>query len=259
VPGLPPVQQISIGSSALAVVDNVTVGSPGTQTGAVGTPITPITLSATPAATYSWSATDLPPGISLDAATGTMSGNPTTAGTFSVAVTAKSADGSGRGRAFFTFTIDLCAGPGQKLANPGFESGPTGWSATPEVIVQNSLVQRPRTGTWNAWMNGLGQAHTDTVSQSVTIPAGCTDSTLTYWLHIGSDEDDSRISDRLTVTLGSTTLATFSNVDRFTGYIKHSVQVGAFAGQTVTLTFTGVEDATVQTSFVLDDVTLTVG
>ena len=43
------------------------------------------------------------------------------------------------------------------------------------------------------------------------------------------------------------------------GHRLHAAQsfnVAAFAGQTVTLKFTGVEDSSLQTSFVIDDVTL---
>jgi len=35
--------------------------------------------------------------------------------------------------------------------------------------------------------------------------------------------------------------------------------VGAFAGQTVTVRFTGTEDSSLQTSFVIDDTALTAG
>jgi hypothetical protein len=54
------------------------------------------------------------------------------------------------------------------------------------------------------------------------------------------------------------TLATYSNVNAATGYAVHTNDVSAYIGQTVTIRFTGTEDASNQTSFVLDDVTLTV-
>jgi hypothetical protein len=60
---------------------------------------------------------------------------------------------------------------GQKLLNPGFESGSASWTATAGVIGQNGPSQPARTGTWNAWLDGYGTTHTDTLSQSVTIPA----------------------------------------------------------------------------------------
>ena len=41
-------------------------------------------------------------------------------------------------------------------------------------------------------------------------------------------------------------------------YALRSYNLAAFAGQTVTIKFTGVEDASLQTSFVIDDTALTV-
>ena len=58
---------------------------------------------------------------------------------------------------------------------------------------------------------------------------------------------------------GSTTLATYSNLNAASGYAQRSFNLAAYAGQTVTLKWTGVEDASLQTSFVIDDVTLQVG
>ena len=95
------------------------------------------------------------------------------------------------------------------------------------------------------------------ISQSVTIPSGCS-ATLSFFLHIDTAETTTTTQfDKLTVTLGSTTLATFSNLNHATGYQSHSVNVSSFAGQTVTLTFTGTEDSSLQTSFVVDDTALT--
>lgn len=59
--------------------------------------------------------------------------------------------------------------------------------------------------------------------------------------------------------LGTQTLATYSNVDAAGSYAQKTFDVGAFAGQTVTLGFTSKEDAYLQTSFVVDDVTLNAG
>jgi hypothetical protein len=42
------------------------------------------------------------------------------------------------------------------------------------------------------------------------------------------------------------------------GYTSHSFSVIAFKGQTVQIRFTGKEDASLQTSFVIDDASLNV-
>jgi hypothetical protein len=161
----------------------------------------------------------------------------------------------------FTWTINpagSCGSPGQKLGNPGFESGSAPWTATAGVI-GNFTGQTAHSGTRFAWLDGYGFTHTDTLSQSVSLPAGCSSYTLSFWLHIDSTETTTTIQfDKLTVKVGSTTLATFSNLNKAAGYSQKTFNVSAFAGQTVTLLFTGTEDSSLQTSFVIDDTALTV-
>ena len=55
-----------------------------------------------------------------------------------------------------------------------------------------------------------------------------------------------------------TTLHTYSNLNHNTGYTKHTFNLAAYAGQTVTLKFTGKEDYELQTSFVIDDTAINV-
>jgi hypothetical protein len=54
------------------------------------------------------------------------------------------------------------------------------------------------------------------------------------------------------------TLATFSNLNHATGYQQHSYSLSGYAGQAVTLKFTGAEDSSLQTSFVVDDTAVNV-
>ena len=128
------------------------------------------------------------------------------------------------------------------------------WSTSTGVIAKNgSQGEAPHAGSYDAWLDGYGQTHTDTVSQSVTIPAGCS-ATLTYYLHIDTAETTTSTAyDKLTVTAGSTTLASYSNLNKATGYAQKSFNLSSFAGQTVTLKFSATEDSSLQTSFVLDD------
>ena len=90
----------------------------------------------------------------------------------------------------------------------------------------------------------------------MTIPAGCK-ATLTFYVHIDTAETGSTVYDELTVTAGSTTLGTLSNTNAASGHVLKTFGVSSFAGQTVTFKFTGVEDASLQTSFVIDDTALT--
>ncbi|WP_043665959.1 hypothetical protein [Streptomyces xylophagus] len=145
----------------------------------------------------------------------------------------------------------------QLLGNPGFESGNTTWTATSGVITSSSS-EAARTGSYKAWLDGYGSAHTDTLSQSVTIPSGCS-ATLSFYLHVDTAETTTSTAyDKLTVTAGSTTLATYSNLNAASGYVLKSFDVSSLAGTTATIKFSGVEGSTLQTSFVIDDTALNV-
>ena len=145
---------------------------------------------------------------------------------------------------------------GQRLGNPSFETG-SGWTFT--AGVHGAFAQQPaRSGRSIAWLNGYGRNATDTAGQAVAVPAGCS-TTLTFWLKVLSSEASTTTAyDALTVTAGPVELAAYSNLDRTTGWVQQSVDLTPFAGHTVTLTFTGIEDYSLQTSFVLDDVAVTV-
>jgi hypothetical protein len=242
--------------------NTVTVTNPGSQVTGVGT-ATSLQIQAKSSGTgttLTYSATGLPAGVSINASTGLISGTPTTAQSYTTAVTVKDSTGAS-GSATFTWTVNPTGGgscSGQNLVNPGFESGATSWTASSGVIGQYGSQGEPaHSGTWNAWMNGYGSAHTDTLSQSVTIPAGC-HATVTFWLHIDTTESGSTAYDKLTVQAGSTTLATYSNANAGSGYTQKTLDASALAGQTVTIKFTGTEDSSQQTSFVIDDTALTV-
>ncbi|KJK51062.1 peptidase [Lentzea aerocolonigenes] len=145
----------------------------------------------------------------------------------------------------------------QVMGNGGFESGAAPWSATSGVISSATAGEPAHGGTKIAWLDGYGSTHTDTLSQSVTLPAGCASATLTYWLHIDTKETTSTRYDTLVLQAGSDTLASYSNVDQAAGYVRRTVDLSRYLGQTVTLKFTGTEDSGLATDFVLDDFSLT--
>ncbi|GAA3851338.1 putative Ig domain-containing protein [Streptomyces coacervatus] len=147
--------------------------------------------------------------------------------------------------------------PAQVVTNGGFESGTSPWTQSSTSVITSRSGQSAHGGSSFAWLDGTGGTHTDSLSQSVTIPAGCSTATLSFWLHIDTDETTSSVAyDKLTAKVGGTTLATYSNLDENTGYVKKTLDVSAFAGQTVSLAFTGTEDSSLQSSFVLDDIAL---
>jgi Zn-dependent metalloprotease len=235
----------------------VTVSNPGNQSTTTGGSVNLALSASGGTAPYTWSASGLPAGLSINTSTGTITGTATTAGTSNVTVTATDSAAKS-GTASFTWTVGTTTGcSGQKLANAGFESGATGWTASSGVIGQNGSDQPTHGGTYNAWLNGYGSAHTDSLAQSVSIPAGC-HATLTFYLHIDTAETTTSTAyDKLTVTNGSTTLASYSNLNKASGYVLKTVDVSSAAGGTLSLKFTGVEDSSLQTSFVIDDTAVT--
>jgi subtilase family serine protease len=240
--------------------NTVTVTNPGSQTGTVGTAVS-LQIHATDSATgqtLTYSATGLPAGLSISSS-GLITGTPTTAATSSVTVTATDTTGA-HGSASFTWTISTSGGGGctnhtQLLGNPGFETGSAApWTTTPDVINENGSGETSHSGSWFAWLDGYGTTHTDTLSQTVTIPAGCTATSFSFWLHIDTAETTTKTAfDNLTITANGTTIATFSNLNHANGYTQHTYSLGSFAGSSVTVKFTGVEDSSLQTSFVVDD------
>jgi hypothetical protein len=148
------------------------------------------------------------------------------------------------------------------LVNPGFESGATAWTQTAGVIT-NDAAATPRSGTYYAWLDGYGTSHTDSVSQSVAVPAASS-ATLSFYLQIASAETTTTTAyDTLKVQVTSggttTTLATYSNLNKGTGYVARSVSLAGYTGKTVTVKFLGVEDSSAATSFLIDDASLVTG
>ena len=163
-------------------------------------------------------------------------------------------------------TVSSGGGGSQLLGNTGFENGTATapWTLSSGVI-NNSASEPPHAGSWDAWMDGYGRTHTDTASQTVSIPSGRTSATLQYYLHVDTAETTSSTAyDTLKVQVTNTsgtvlaTLATWSNLNHANGYVVHTSSMTPYIGQTVVIKFTGTEDGSLQTSFVLDDVTLTV-
>lgn len=155
-------------------------------------------------------------------------------------------------------------GGSQLLLNPGFESGNVSWVATAGVITTSSA--RPaRTGSWKAWLDGYGTTHTDSLYQTITIPASATSATLSFWVRIDSAETTTTIQyDRLQVQIRNSsnavlaTLATYSNLNKNNTYVLKTFDISAYRGQTIRIYFLGTEDSSLQTSFVIDDTAVNV-
>ena len=145
------------------------------------------------------------------------------------------------------------------FSNPGFEDGKDQWNASDDVITDDPR-EPARNGTFKAWLGGYGERHTDNVCRQITIPASATSASMSFFLHIGTEErtttgalDTLKVEIRKPSNALLQTLATFSNLQAKRGFQLHTYDLTAFKGQTVKFCLRAREDAGSVTSFVTDD------
>jgi len=159
------------------------------------------------------------------------------------------------------FSVSNTSSGTELMVNGGFESGTTGWTGTTGAI--GTWTGQPAyEGTKNAWLGGNGTTTTETLKQTVTIPSTAT-GTLTFQLHIDTAETTTTTAyDKLTVQVLNSagtvlqTLATYSNLNKATGYQARSFNLSAYKGQTIQIYFKMTEDSSLQTSFAVDAISL---
>jgi hypothetical protein len=171
----------------------------------------------------------------------------------------------GSGSTAYQLNVPSCPS-GNRLTNAGFESGSTGWSqSSSKLIGEHTGVDSPHSGKWSARLDGTGHARTDTVSQKIGFPASCRTATVSFWLKINTAETTTTAKyDTMVVTLGAATIGTWSNLQhsRYKNYLHVTVRLtlplDTYSAKTgATLLFNGKEDSSKQTSFVFDDVSIT--
>ncbi len=171
-------------------------------------------------------------------------------------------------------TLSLTVSPvASVLTNGGVETG----SATPWVftsslggsadlyVCDRSCGFYPHSGSYYFYLNGFGAVDTDVLSQQFTVSGGTASATLNFWLFLTTEETTTTAkNDTLTVALYNTsgtlltTLASFSNLNATSTYALYSYDLSAYLGQTVVLKFTGVENRSRATVFLLDDISVVV-
>jgi Zn-dependent metalloprotease len=180
---------------------------------------------------------------------------------FSVTVTDSAPTPASVSSSTATLTVSTSTAS-EKIVNGSFESGVTGWTGNTWVI-GNWVGQPAYDGSRVSWLGGYGYAARETLNQAVAIPSSATSANLSFALHIDTAESTGSVAyDKLVVTLKNpagtvlATLATYSNLNKAAGYQIRNFNLLAYKGQTVTLSFAMSEDASLQTSFVLDQVSL---
>ena len=272
-------------AGSYSVVETVTDSASGqsssksatvTVTAAGGTPIANFTASAS-GLTVSFTDTSTDTGGTISAhawnfgdgatsASTSPSHTYASAGTYSVSETVTDSVSGATNTKTASVTVTTST-QSQLLGNTGFETGAaTPWALTSGVLCTNASCtgETAHAGTGFVWLNGYGTAHTDSAVQAVSIPAGKTSATLAFYLHIDTKETGTTAYDTLKVQVLNSagtvlaTLATYSNADAASGYALKNLNMNAYIGQSVQIKFLGTEDSSLATSFVLDDVTLTV-
>jgi hypothetical protein len=139
----------------------------------------------------------------------------------------------------------------ERVTNGGFESATSSWTASGGAAASTVHAHS------GAGSVALCSANTCTaaVSQQVAIPAG-TSATLSFQTYLTSQETGSTAYDKLTVTVGGSTIATLSNASPKGAWVATSASLSAFAGQTITLKFTATNGTKLPTSFWVDDVSV---
>ncbi|MFE0188027.1 alkaline phosphatase family protein [Streptomyces sp. NPDC058989] len=129
------------------------IADPGSQSGAVGAEASLQLKATSGTAPYTWSATGLPAGLSIDSSSGLISGTPTSAGTSKVTVTAKDSAGVS-GSVVFPWTTSA---DGSAVFADDFESD-LGWTVNP------SATDTAKVGVWE---RGNPEETTSTYSDQV--------------------------------------------------------------------------------------------
>ncbi|AKJ01991.1 subtilisin family serine protease [Archangium gephyra] len=158
-----------------------------------------------------------------------------------------------------------CSISEQLLANAGFESGNVSWTASTGVIDGTTSGSAAYTGSYKAWLGGAGTTRTEYAYQDVTIPSTACSASLSFWVKITTSETTTTTAyDKLAVQVRNSagtvlaTLATYSNLNKSTGYVQKTLDLAAYKGQTIRVYFNGTEDSSLATSFFLDDTAVSI-
>jgi Glycosyl hydrolase family 48/Cellulose binding domain/Putative Ig domain len=177
----------------------VTVTNPGTQTGSVGTADN-VQIQATDSATgktFSYSATDLPLGLSINSSTGEITGSPTMAGSFTTTVTVN--DGTSASSVNFDWTVGTTTGNKVTVTNPGNQTGTVGTAASLQIQATDSASGQTLTYSATGLPTGL------TISPATGLISGTPTTAATYSVAVtATDTTGASGSASFTWTIGST-------------------------------------------------------
>jgi len=242
-----------IGTQALtspAKSNRITLNTPAQQSSAVGDLVLlPVRATDSGHRLVRFAATDLPPGLRINATTGIIYGRPTQPQTHSVTVTATDSTGA-RGNTVINWVVSTREGS-RGVVNGDLESGSGGWSQTANVLRADG--QYAEDGLGYAWLGGYGTTHTDSLSQRITVPLIGRPS-LRFALRV--DSADTSNQDVLRLTIDGHPVRTDTAAQSGPKYVGQSVDLTPYRGRTVTLQWTSTEDDAAATSFLIDGISV---
>lgn len=161
-------------------------------------------------------------------------------------------------KTFLSMSLRNYANIVSAIVNGDFEGGSTGWteySSHGWSIIGTTLPSglTAHSGSNAAWLGG-DYSDTSYVQQQVSISAGAP--YLVYWHWIASQDTCGHDFGKVLVNgtqLDSYALCSSANTG---GWLQHSVNLSAYAGQSVTLQIRAETDDTLNSNLVVDDVSL---
>ncbi|MFC1465699.1 MAG: S8 family serine peptidase [Candidatus Brachytrichaceae bacterium NZ_4S206] len=171
-------------------------------------------------------------------------------------------------RAYVPLAVKQTAPPsgGGNLVNGDFEQGPSvGWTISSNYPSECLICDRdnlpsvgPHGGDWAAWFGGVNNENAS-LKQTVTIPAGAP--YLGFWQVIRSNDlcsDDYDVA-RIKVNGAEVRKINLCSTTHNPNWTKTSVNLSAYAGQSVLLELTVKTDNLVPSSWLVDDLAFQAG
>ena len=172
--------------------------------------------------------------------------------------TLEDSGGPGSPFAYMPMVVFQQPAPLNPLLNGDFEQGATGWDEGSThnwaVIVPSSQLPSglpPHSGSWAAWLGGDNN-ETTYIRQTVSVPPA--QPFLTYYHWIASQDACNYDFGRVLVNGGMVDQYTLCENANTGGWLLHSVNLAAYAGQTVTVEIQVTTDGSVNSNLFIDDV-----
>jgi hypothetical protein len=141
------------------------------------------------------------------------------------------------------------------VANGDFENGRDGswteYASNGWDIVTNILPVAAHSGSWAAWLGGEHD-HISFISQSVTVPSQ--NSELHYWLWINSEDECGFDYGGVRVNGSNVQVFELCENNNTGGWAARSVDLSAYAGQSVTLEIRVETDSSLFSHLLIDDI-----